>query len=142
MVQKWRGEAQEGMKKQSKRIPGVAEAKRQELNTRIDGNGAYDAVINFDAALSAPEDPSIIRTALSADGLHPNANGYQTMTDTAYAAIRQMLPDKNTKWIAIVAPARHGRPALLSKLHCSLLTLFPYPAAGNFSNILPRFLPS
>ena len=79
-------------------LPGyhgaLADAKRQEINTWIRGSGAYDAVIDFDAALADPENPSIISTHLTADGLHPNANGYQAMADAAYAAIREMLPNK------------------------------------------------
>lgn len=77
---------------------GLADAKRQDINAWIRGSGAYNAVIDFDGALADPDNPSIIRTDLTADGLHPNAKGYQVMADAAYAAIREMLPNnKYTK---------------------------------------------
>ena len=35
-----------------------------------------------------------MRADLSADGLHPNAKGYQVMANTALFVINTMLPDK------------------------------------------------
>jgi lysophospholipase L1-like esterase len=79
-------------------LPGyhgaIAESKRQKINSWIRGSGAYDAVIDFDAALADPENPAIMRADLSADGLHPNAKGYQVMANTALFVINTMLPDK------------------------------------------------
>ena len=79
-------------------LPGyndaTAEGKRQTINTWIRESGAYDAVIDFDAALADPDNPSAMRTDLTADGLHPNAAGYQVMADTAFAAIGGVLPPK------------------------------------------------
>ncbi|MBT5153187.1 MAG: SGNH/GDSL hydrolase family protein [Gammaproteobacteria bacterium] len=79
-------------------LPGyhdaIAEAKRQKINAWIRGSGAYDAVIDFDEALADPEKPSMMRDELTADGLHPNARGYQVMANTAFAAIHEMLPNK------------------------------------------------
>jgi lysophospholipase L1-like esterase len=51
-------------------------------------------VIDFDEALADPEKPSMMRDELTADGLHPNARGYQVMANTAFAAIHEMLPNK------------------------------------------------
>ena len=79
-------------------LPGyndaTAEGKRQTINTWIRESGAYDAVIDFDAALADPDNPSAMRADLTADGLHPNAAGYQVMADTAFAAIGGVLPPK------------------------------------------------
>jgi lysophospholipase L1-like esterase len=79
-------------------VPGyndaTAEAKRQAINAWIRESGAYDIVIDFDAALADPENPATMNGALTADGLHPNAAGYQVMADTAFAAIGGLLPAK------------------------------------------------
>ena len=79
-------------------LPGyndaLAESKRQAVNAWIRSSGAYDVVIDFDAALADPENPAAMRLDLTADGLHPNAAGYQVMADTAFAAIGGLLPAK------------------------------------------------
>ena len=54
----------------------------------------YDAVIDFDAALADSENPAAMSADLTADGLHPNAAGYQVMADTAFAVIGGRLPAK------------------------------------------------
>ena len=79
-------------------LPGyndaTAEAKRQTINAWIRDSGAYDMVIDFDAALADPGNPAAMNVELTADGLHPNAAGYQVMADTAFAAIGGILPAK------------------------------------------------
>ena len=79
-------------------LPGyndaTAEAKRQTINAWIRDSGAYDAVIDFDAALADSENPAAMSADLTADGLHPNAAGYQVMADTAFAVIGGRLPPK------------------------------------------------
>jgi lysophospholipase L1-like esterase len=56
---------------------------RDELNTWIRTSGEYDAVVDFDRALSSPTDPdSINPTYDSGDHLHPNAAGYNKMATT------------------------------------------------------------
>jgi lysophospholipase L1-like esterase len=79
-------------------LPGyndaLAESKRQAVNAWIRSSGAYDVVIDFDAALADPQNPAAMRLDLTADGLHPNAAGYQVMADTAFAAIGGLLPAK------------------------------------------------
>jgi lysophospholipase L1-like esterase len=79
-------------------LPGyndaTAEAKRQTINAWIRDSGAYDAVIDFDSALADPENPAAMSADLTADGLHPNAAGYQVMADTAFAVIGGRLPPK------------------------------------------------
>ena len=51
-------------------------------------------MIDFDAALADPENPALMRADLSADGLHPNAKGYQVMANTALFVLNKMLPNK------------------------------------------------
>jgi lysophospholipase L1-like esterase len=52
------------------------EAKRQAVNRWIRTSGAYDTVIDFDAALRDPADPQRLRAAYdSGDHLHPNDAG-------------------------------------------------------------------
>ena len=55
------------------------EAKRQAVNDWIRTSGAFDAVIDFDAVLRDPADPTVLRADLTDDGLHPNDAGYQVM---------------------------------------------------------------
>jgi len=58
------------------------ELKRKTLNEWIRTSGAYDAVIDFDAVLRDPSQPTKIRPEYdSGDHLHPNDAGYEAMAD-------------------------------------------------------------
>ena len=57
------------------------EVKRQAVNAWIRTSGAYDAVIDFDAATRDPTRPSRFRPGFSGDNLHPNDVGYKAMAD-------------------------------------------------------------
>ncbi len=58
------------------------EAKRQAVNAWIRTSGAYDAVIDFDAAVRDPAHPTRMLAAYdSGDHLHPNDAGYQAMAN-------------------------------------------------------------
>jgi len=57
------------------------EVKRQAVNAWIRTSGAYDAVIDFDAATRDPTQPSRFRPGFSEDGLHPTDVGYKAMAD-------------------------------------------------------------
>jgi lysophospholipase L1-like esterase len=58
------------------------EAKRQAVNTWIRTGKAFDAVVDFDAAVRDPEHLSKFIPALqSGDNLHPGNTGYQKMAD-------------------------------------------------------------
>lgn len=61
--------------------PGPAsEADRQAINAWIRAPGSFDAVIDFDAAMRDPADPTRLRADYdSGDGLHPSIAGYQAM---------------------------------------------------------------
>lgn len=68
------------------REPG--EAVREALNNWIRTGGAYDAVVDFEAAVRDPQDPKRIRPEFDpGDHLHPNDAGYQAMADAIDPAI-------------------------------------------------------
>lgn len=59
------------------------EVARQAVNDWIRNSGKFDAVIDFDAALRDPQNPShLLPVADSSDHLHPSVKGYQMMADT------------------------------------------------------------
>ena len=58
----------------------AGEAKRQALNDWIRPAGAYDGVIDFDAVIRDPQQPTrMLATYDSGDHLHPSDAGYQAM---------------------------------------------------------------
>jgi lysophospholipase L1-like esterase len=58
------------------------EAKREAVNAWIRSGGAFDAVIDFDAAVRDPAHPTRIRPDYDVDDhLHPNDAGYRAMGD-------------------------------------------------------------
>lgn len=58
------------------------EANRQKINEWIRTSGAFDAVIDFDAAVRSPDNPHMLRSeADSGDHLHLNDRGYQIMAE-------------------------------------------------------------
>jgi lysophospholipase L1-like esterase len=60
----------------------AGEATREMVNTWIRTSGAFDGVIDFDAVMSDPTDPLMLKPAYdSGDHLHPNDAGYQAMAD-------------------------------------------------------------
>jgi lysophospholipase L1-like esterase len=60
----------------------AGEAVRQEINAWIRTGGAFDGVIDFDAATRDPAKPTRMRADLqSGDWLHPNDAGYRAMGD-------------------------------------------------------------
>ena len=64
------------------------EAVRAAVNRWIRSSGAFDAVIDFDAALRDPARPSRLRADLqSGDWLHPNDAGYRAMGDAVPLAL-------------------------------------------------------
>jgi lysophospholipase L1-like esterase len=72
------------------------EAKRTAVNTWIRTSGAYDGVIDFDAAMRDPQHPTKGLTAFdSGDHLHPNDAGYKAMGDAIDLAL--FTQGKNNK---------------------------------------------
>jgi lysophospholipase L1-like esterase len=70
----------------------VKESKRQAVNQWIRTSGEYDAVIDFDAALRDPADPTRLRADAannydSGDHLHPSDAGYQAMANAIDIAL-------------------------------------------------------
>ena len=75
-------------------IPGyytdAKEAVRQTVNQWIRTSGAFDAVIDFDAALRDPEHPTRLYARFaSKDHLHPNDEGYRAMAEAIDLTIFQ-----------------------------------------------------
>lgn len=60
----------------------LAEASRRRINAWIRTAGNFDAVIDFDALLSSPDDPARMAARFdSGDHLHPSIAGYQAMAE-------------------------------------------------------------
>jgi lysophospholipase L1-like esterase len=60
----------------------AGEATREAVNAWIRTSGAFDGVIDFDAAMRDPADPLRLNPGYdSGDHLHPNDAGYQVMAD-------------------------------------------------------------
>jgi len=57
------------------------ESKRVAINQFIRESGAFDAVLDFAAAVSDPADPAHWRTGLSDDSLHPSDAGAEVIAD-------------------------------------------------------------
>ena len=67
------------------------EAARQAINRWIRTGGAFDAVIDFDAVLRDPAQPSrLLPLVDTGDHLHPNEAGYRMMADAIDLAL--LLP--------------------------------------------------
>lgn len=66
-------------------IPGLFtpdnEAKRQAVNRWIRTSGAFDGVIDFEAAVRDPANPARLRPAYDFDGVHLTDAGYQAMAN-------------------------------------------------------------
>ncbi|MBV9503706.1 MAG: SGNH/GDSL hydrolase family protein [Acidobacteriia bacterium] len=66
----------------------TGEAMRQEVNRWIRGGGAFDAVVDFDAAVRDANHAGSIRSDFNIrDHLHPNDAGYQAMAEAINLAI-------------------------------------------------------
>ncbi len=76
-------------------LPGYSgpdvEAKRQAVNQWIRTSRAFDAVVDFDRVLRDPSDATRIQAALTADGLHPNSEGYRLMAAELARLLRRRL---------------------------------------------------
>jgi lysophospholipase L1-like esterase len=69
----------------------AGEATREAVNTWIRTSGAFDGVVDFDAAMRDPADPLRLNPAYdSGDQLHPNDAGYQAMADAIN--LQMLLP--------------------------------------------------
>jgi lysophospholipase L1-like esterase len=65
----------------------AAEAARLAINDWIRNSGEYAAVVDYDAVLQDPANPVQMNPALTADGLHPNAAGYERMARALYQVL-------------------------------------------------------
>ena len=74
------------------------EAKRQAVNTWIRSGGAFDGVVDFDAAVRDPQHPSkFVAGYQSGDNLHPNNAGYKVMGDAVELAMLLGRPARAAK---------------------------------------------
>lgn len=68
------------------------DAKRQALNTWIRTSGSYDAVVDFEAAVRDPSQPTrMLAQYDSGDHLHPNDAGYKVMAESIDLSVLQKL---------------------------------------------------
>lgn len=76
-------------------LPGYSgpdvEAKRQAVNHWIRTSRAFDVVADFDRLLRDPSDATRMQAALTADGLHPNSEGYHRMAEELARLLRRRL---------------------------------------------------
>ena len=71
---------------------------RQTVNAWIRTSGAYDADIDFDAALQNPEAPlEMLPRYNSGDGLHPGDTGYEAMANTLDLELLQVAEPGNAR---------------------------------------------
>lgn len=65
-----------------------SEQYREQVNAWIRSQHLADGVVDFDAALRDPSDPTVLNPAYSGpDHLHPNLAGYEVMADTVSLAM-------------------------------------------------------
>jgi lysophospholipase L1-like esterase len=71
----------------------VREAVNQWIRASSNGGGAFDAVVDFDAATRDPEHPKQFRQGFNnGDHLHPNDAGYQAMADAIDLSVFGLKP--------------------------------------------------
>ena len=68
--------------------------KIRELNTWLQNYCNRNKLVYLDYYSRMTGDDGMLRTELSADGLHPNAEGYKVMAPLAQAAIAQALKQR------------------------------------------------
>jgi lysophospholipase L1-like esterase len=76
-------------------LPGYSgpevDAKRQAVNHWIRTSRVFDAIVDFDRLLRDPSDRTRMLAALTADGLHPNTEGYQLMAEELARVLKRGL---------------------------------------------------
>ena len=71
------------------------EENRAQVNAYIRTRGSCDALVDWDAVMKDPADPTRIRAAWMNDCYHPNALGDQKMADAVDLAIFGLGPDRD-----------------------------------------------
>ena len=100
-------------------LSGAANAVRNQVNQWIRTQKLSDGVIDFDAALRDPNDPSQINPAYAAgDQIHPNLAGYQAMANAVNLGLLARPQCGVAAPVARVSvsalrPAAHARPRFL-----------------------------
>lgn len=91
-----------------KNMSSDREATRQAVNAWIRGTDVFDAVVDFDAAVADPDDPTAMRPGFQkGDQLHPGPLGYAAMGAAIDPAALGTYPRPGT--IEYLAPGSVGR---------------------------------
>jgi lysophospholipase L1-like esterase len=73
------------------------ESARETVNHWILSSGAFDGIIDFDAAVRDPQSPHKLRAACdSGDHLHPSAAGYKAMADAIDLSVLKSVRNVST----------------------------------------------
>ena len=103
------------------------ENKREAVNDFIRNSGQFDGVIDFDAAIRDPQNPTQMLPAYdSGDHLHPNSLGYETMANAVDLSsfATQGATQGTTSGSAVEMPNTGGIPG--SWVLCSGVTLIVF----------------
>ena len=74
------------------------ESVRETVNLWILSSGAFDGIIDFDAAVRDPQSPNKLRAACdSGDHLHPSAAGYKAMADAINLSVLKSTRNVDAK---------------------------------------------
>lgn len=93
------------------------EATRQGVNTWIRNSGAFDAVVDFDAATGTLSDPArFYRTYDSGDAIHPSAAGYQAMASAIDLAKLGLYASPGAVDVTLSDPPAGGFATVTAKL--------------------------
>ena len=108
----------------------AGEAKRQALNAWIRTSGAYDGVIDFDAAVRDPDQPTRFRWDLHAgDWLHPSDAGYEAMANAVDLSLFEVPAAARAAAAAAGPRTPWGAPDLGGVWDFRTLTPLERPAA-------------
>ena len=106
-------------------LDAAKENVREQVNQWIRTQQLSDGVVDFDAALRDPSDPSQINPAdVSGDGIHPNLAGYQAMANAvnlallARPACSTVTPVARVR-VSALHSAAHTRPRFLVRWSAS-----------------------
>ena len=110
---------------------GVGEAKRQALNAWIRTSGAYDGVIDFDAAVRDPSNPTKFQPDYHpGDWLHGSDAGYRAMADAIDLALVASPTEQRTAAASTAGPRTPwGAPDLAGIWDFRTVTPLQRPAA-------------
>ncbi|MGW1108476.1 GDSL-type esterase/lipase family protein [Streptomyces sp. NPDC002540] len=99
------------------RYAPAGERCRQAVNAYIRRSGLFDGVLDFDAVLKDPADPTRMRPAYdSGDHLHPNDRGHQAIAEAA--DVRQLTGSGTPTPRPSAGPSPSSRPSRTRRASC------------------------